>query len=172
MQYVSCRNACWLERTLTFVRSLASLKHSLLPRACLPIFLACAAMKPIPRLPGLASYPLVPTRAQYVRRSCHNPQKFAFPDSQHSNSSMADESMQSTSPRRRTYEQTHQLSFARHCDNLRRNPLYSSLAHTRERSWMGRLDYPGILHSTNPFHGHPPDQFVSPILSTPFGHLY
>lgn len=44
---------------------------------------------------------------------------------------MADEGMQSTGAGRRTYEQTHQLSFARHRDSLRGNPLYSSLAHTR-----------------------------------------
>jgi hypothetical protein len=123
-------------------------------------------MRPIPRLLGHASCPLVPTRAQYVRYFFQRPSMFTYSNSQHSNPSMADEGMQSTSPGRWTYEQTHQLSSARHCNNLRRNPLYSSLAHKRQCSWMGRLDYPRILYSTDTVHGYSSDQFVLSILST------
>jgi hypothetical protein len=117
-------------------------------------------MKPIPRLPVLVSYPLAPIKAQYVWKSVRRPQMLTNSDYQHSDPSMADEGMQSASPGRGTHEQTNQHSSARHCDNLRRDPLYSALAHTRQRPWMGRLDYPRILHSTDPFHGHPSNQFV------------
>jgi len=81
-------------------------------------------------------------------------------DSQYSNSSMANESLPSTSPRRRSDEQTYQLGFACHCDSLYLDPLHRSLAYSRQRARMGRLDNSRILHSITPFYGYPADQFV------------